>query len=357
MRQKLNNLLIPMCGKSSRFPNTRPKWMLTHPMSGDLMCVESIKGIRNINYFDKIYFVLLSEHESKYKITNGLKESFKNIAVNHDKLEIIYLDNDTQSQSETVYHAICKNKIEGFLLIKDSDGYFESDIEFGCNSIYYSDINSIGNINAGSKSYLKMDKNENVSNIVEKKVISGNFCVGGYGFKSTDDFCKYYDTISGINGECYISNVIFEMLLNCESFKGVETQGFLDWGTIDEWRKYCKTFCTFFVDIDGTLITNTSEYVFPYTGDGSPLQKNIDCLNNIYEKGRCRIILTTSRNDRLKDITISELYKYGIKYDDIIMNLPHGQRILVNDFSNTNTFPTAVSINLERDSDCLERYI
>ena len=25
------NLIIPMAGKSSRFPNMRPKWMLTHP--------------------------------------------------------------------------------------------------------------------------------------------------------------------------------------------------------------------------------------------------------------------------------------------------------------------------------------
>lgn len=51
----MKNLIIPMGGKSSRFPNLRPKWMLTHPMSGDLMCVESIKGL-NLYFFDKIYF-------------------------------------------------------------------------------------------------------------------------------------------------------------------------------------------------------------------------------------------------------------------------------------------------------------
>ena len=41
----MKSLIIPMAGQSSRFPDTRPKWMLTHPMSGDLMCVESLKGI------------------------------------------------------------------------------------------------------------------------------------------------------------------------------------------------------------------------------------------------------------------------------------------------------------------------
>ena len=32
------------------------------------------------------------------------------------------------------------------------------------------------------------------------------------------------------------------------------------------------------------------------------------------------------------------------------MNLPHGRRILVNDFSNTNPYPSALAINIERNS-------
>ena len=54
----MKSLLIPIAGKSTRFPNTRPKWMLTHPKSGYFMGIESIRGI-NLDFFDKIYFTFL----------------------------------------------------------------------------------------------------------------------------------------------------------------------------------------------------------------------------------------------------------------------------------------------------------
>ena len=42
----MRSLVIPMAGKSSRFPNMRPKWMLTHPMSNRFMAIESILGLK-----------------------------------------------------------------------------------------------------------------------------------------------------------------------------------------------------------------------------------------------------------------------------------------------------------------------
>jgi hypothetical protein len=35
---------------------------------------------------------------------------------------------------------------------------------------------------------------------------------------------------------------------------------------------------------------------------------------------------------------------------DIITELPHGKRILINDFSNTNPYPSATAVNVVRDS-------
>ena len=48
----MKNLLIPAAGKSSRFPNMRPKWMLTHP-NGNMMFVESISGL-DLSEFENI---------------------------------------------------------------------------------------------------------------------------------------------------------------------------------------------------------------------------------------------------------------------------------------------------------------
>ena len=66
------NLLIPMAGTSSRFPNMRPKWMLTHP-SGRFIIIEAIKSLP-LQDFDNIYLIMLQEHEDKFVFSRGLKE-------------------------------------------------------------------------------------------------------------------------------------------------------------------------------------------------------------------------------------------------------------------------------------------
>ena len=38
------NLIVPIAGASSRFPDMKPKWMLTHPR-GNMMVVEAVKGL------------------------------------------------------------------------------------------------------------------------------------------------------------------------------------------------------------------------------------------------------------------------------------------------------------------------
>ena len=351
----MKSLIIPMGGKSSRFPNTRPKWMLTHPMSGDLMCIESIKGI-NLEFFDKIYFTFLKEHEDVYKISNGLTKSLKKLNI-FEKCELVILKNQTSSQSETVYNTIKNKNISGFILIKDSDNFFNVDISEEINQICFFDLNNIDNINARSKSYLLMDSNKIVTNIVEKKVISPYFSVGGYSFKSAIDFCKVYEKMSDYSGECFISNIIFEMILEGNIFSGKETSDFIDWGTLYDWRLYCKKFSTIFVDLDGTLITNTSHLIPPYIGEGKPLDENIDKLRSLHNDGFCKIIITTSRPEEFRTETIDELKKYDIKYDTLIMGLPHCQRILINDFANSNPYPSAISINIDRNTNTLKNYI
>jgi hypothetical protein len=342
-----------MCGKSSRFPNTRPKWMLTHPYSGNLMCVESILGL-NLDFFDKIYFTILEKHENQYSIVEGLKRNLIDLNIS-EKSNITILERETNSQSETVYLTVKKNNIDGFIFIKDSDGFFEVTIDSIENQICFSDINKIQKVNS-NKSYLKIDKNGYVSNIIEKKVISSFFSVGGYSFKSAGKFCEVFEKIKNYEGECFVSNVIYEILLDGDMFKSLETNNFIDWGTFSDWMDYCKDFSTLFIDIDGTLISNTSQYVFPYIGNGSPLINNIEKINELFKTGKSKIILTTSRREKFRNQTILELKEHNINYHELIMNLPHSKRILINDFSNTNIYPSAVAINIERNSDNLKNY-
>jgi hypothetical protein len=347
-----------MGGKSSRFPGMRPKWMLTHPLTGNLMCVESIRGI-NLDFFDQIYFVFLKEHEDLYNASGAIKKSIKNtisMGTVLDRINTVVLDMPTNSQAETVYRAIQKTGINGFIYIKDSDGYFKCNLDSEENQVTYFDLNNIDEINARSKSYIELDSNGVIINMVEKKVISSSFCVGGYGFNSSTEFCNYYNRIKRLPGECYISNVIFEMILEGEKFKGIESSNFLDWGTIKSWDNFKSKLYTIFSDLDGTLITNTSHLIPPYIGEGDPLINNIEVLLRIKREGGF-VIITTSRPEEYRELTIREMNKHNIPHDMLIMGLPHSQRILINDFAKSNPYPSCSSINIPRDSDSINQYL
>ena len=72
----MKTLIIPCAGKSSRFPNMKPKWMLTHP-DGKLMIEKAIDGI-NTNLFNQIIITILQEHIEKYELSvPSLKEQLK----------------------------------------------------------------------------------------------------------------------------------------------------------------------------------------------------------------------------------------------------------------------------------------
>lgn len=351
----MRNLIVPMAGKSSRFPNMRLKWMLTHPMTNRFMCVESILGL-NIDFFDKIYFVCLEEHEEKYSFSKSLNKQIGDLGLKN-KTEIVYFKNQTKSQSETVYNLLKEFEINGFIFIKDSDSYYECEVKNEENQVVFFDLNDIDDINARTKSYIQFDINGLITNIVEKKVISSTFSVGGYAFSSAEEFCNTYEKFQTFSDECYISHIIFDMILSGSLFYGLRSSNFKDWGTIESWNKYKNDYKCFFIDIDGTLVENSSVHFPPYIGDGKPLQKNIDLIQRLYKSGKVKIILTTSRPEEVRSVTIEEMDRNGILYDQLIMGLPHCKRILINDFANTNQYPSCEVINILRNSDNLSDFI
>ena len=119
------NLIIPVAGKSSRYPGTRPKWLLTHP-SGRLMIVESISGL-DLGIFEKIFVITLQEHEDQYSFSSGVRRCFLDAfgKDTYKKLDIIFLDSETKNQPDTIFQAIEKRKIQGPIFIKDSDNFFK----------------------------------------------------------------------------------------------------------------------------------------------------------------------------------------------------------------------------------------
>ena len=350
----MRSLIVPMAGRSTRFPNMRPKWMLSHPMSHRMMVTEAISGL-NLDFFDNIYFICLQEHEDKYSFMKGFIAELDDAGL-RAKSNVVLLPEQTDSQSETVYTFLSGYELDGFIFIKDSDGFYRCDVEER-NQVAYFDLNDMDDINARTKSYVDLDVNDVVTNIVEKKVISSTFSSGGYGFADAKEFCKTFEKLQDMDGECYISHIIFEMMLSGSTFYGTKTTDFKDWGTLDAWNKYKSQYKCLFVDIDGTLITNSSHHFPPYTGSGEPIEDNIDLLAELHEQGKAKIILTTSRPERLRQLTIQELQTKGIPFDELVMGLPHCQRIVINDFARSNPYPSCSAINIPRNENNLTEFL
>ena len=318
------------------------------------MVVESLSGL-NLDFFDIIYFVVLQEHEDQYQFTKGMARELKELGI-LDKSKFAYLQEPTSSQSETVYQVLSGDEVKGFVFVKDSDNYYECDIQKG-NQVAYFDLNLQDDINARNKSYIELDVNDIITNIAEKDVISSTFSCGGYGFEDAQEFCKSYEKLADMEGECYISNVIYDMMLTGSKFTGQMVQNYKDWGTLEVWNKYKQQYKTLFVDIDGTLVTNSSIQFPPYVGSGEPLTLNIQYLREQYEEGKLYIILTTSRPEFLREVTVNEMKKHNMPYDQLVMGLPHCKRVVVNDFAKSNTYPSCDAINIPRNNDNLSDYL
>jgi dTDP-glucose pyrophosphorylase len=341
-------LVLPVCGKSSRFPNLRPKWLLTHA-TGKSMLQESISGL-DLTGVDRIVAIALKEHEEQYGFSSGIIRD-----INDERFEFCFLDTPTDNQPQTIAEGIKKADIKGAFVCKDSDNYFQSKLSTG-NYVGAIDLRQVGHINAGNKSYITMSATGSVNNIVEKDVISNHFCCGLYGFESAKQYLKYYDKISS-NRDIYVSHVIHSMLLDGMHFSVQKGRDFIDWGTLEDWNKYRDQFMTIFCDIDGVIVETSSSYMKPYLGTTDGIEDNIKVINELYNAPRAMVIMTTARPESSRELTEQQLERVGLKYDKLIMGLPHAKRIVINDFAASNIYPSCSAINLHRDTEKLREFI
>ena len=86
-----------------------------------------------------------------------------------------------------------------------------------------------------------------------------------------------------------------------------------------------------------------------------PITSNIEVLFNYFKSG-AQIIITTSRCESEKDYIIKFLKKNNIQVKDVICDCFHSPRVIINDFAETNPYPSCSAINLPRNGD-LKNYI
>lgn len=342
------NLVLPVAGQSSRYPGVRPKWMLTHP-NGNLMLAESFRGL-DLTRIESVCVIGLQRHQDEYDVAGMLARQFAKLGLG-SKLRLALIES-SESQPDTVCQGIEALGITGPILVKDSDNQFRYDPEPD-NSVCCMRLGDAGVVDATNKSYVMVSDTGSVVNIVEKRVVSDTFCVGGYSFADAAEVVSTFKKLRGTEG-LYLSHVIYKMLLDGAHFLAKPVTEFLDWGTLEDWQAYRSRFATLFVDLDGTLVQSSSQYFPPHWGETEALARNVQTINRLYESGYAEIIVTTTRSDEAEATTRAQLERIGLKYHRILFGLLHGRRIVINDYAASNPYRACDAINLARDSDDLE---
>ena len=104
---------------------------------------------------------------------------------------------------------------------------------------------------------------------------------------------------------------------------------------------------TIICDIDGVLLKHRNQGLSSQLYS-EPLDGTIKKINE-WDASGYNIILITRRRESLREKTEEQLSMYGIFYDQLIMGVGGGDRIVINDRKPNSNRNTAYSINLERN--------
>ncbi|MCC6993609.1 MAG: hypothetical protein IT370_03165 [Deltaproteobacteria bacterium] len=334
-------VIVPCCGRSSRYPNQPPKWMLPahdgRPMIA--LAVSALAARR-----EDLIVTILREHEERYQVTAGLAAAFG------APLQVAILDQPTRSQAETVARTIEVLSLREPFLVKDSDNVFALDpLEHDTNYVCVDSLNNFDSINPRNKSYLQVDHKDVVTNIREKVVISDLFSVGGYAFLSPEQFMDYFKRLTSSSAEwsreIYISDVIGAMLLDGIPFRARRISGYQDWGTIVEWRRALLARKAYFALIDGLLFERGSLHFAPRFEDARPNPGAVEAVQNLAKAGHTLIYLSI-RPQELAAVTEKQLADAGLPAGKVVYGCPTAAFTLVTAPHPTMPFETSHALEL-----------
>jgi len=342
----MNNLVIPAAGRSTRYPNMRPKWLLTHP-DGKLMIEKVLDGF-DLSLYEKIVITVLREHCEKHDADVILKQIYG------DEISICILDEQTKDPVETVVRTIEKEELRGYVTIKDSDCFvlcdFPLDREYICGLTIREDSDAIQMQN---KSFINKNCENMVIDIVEKRVVSDIICVGVFCLQ-VEALVETYNKIRSSvvykhNSEMYLSHVISYLLMNNSAIHYVEVDSYADWGTLSDWNAEREKHKTYIFDIDGVVLKNVGRWGNKnWENTFEPIEDNISVLKSLSDQGAQIIFMTCRSEEHLKGFKRYLLEK-NIKYHQIITNCFHAQRVIINDFAPTNPFPSCAAVSIRRN--------
>lgn len=340
MSKKLS-LIFPMAGAGSRFGYAF-KPFLEVGDKGNFIELAFKPFIKHLEKIDKVIFIFLSEQEEKYDVSNNLKKIFKGI-----DYEICLLKKMTSGPAETIRLALKQKKIIGRVIICDCDHtlnvdqFFQEIDNYDCVLPVW----SLKNEKIKSWSIVSVNENSQVTGIAEKKIppsigqfygVIGCYYLKNSGFLVNQEYRNISDCIKDL----------IKSKLNIKAVKINEASFFGDPNYLKKTINKLSSAGTIFCDLDGTLIEH----------EDSPSNFGIKILRGVYKTLKAwkdknyYIVLTTARNSINKKYLESQLAKNNIIYDELLMDLSSGTRIIINDRKPSNILvPSAVAYEVERN--------
>lgn len=219
------NLIIPAAADKPDYRRSLP-YIFRIGDDGYMLCLKSIMGL-NLTDFDNIYITILRKHAELFDVDSMLSLQLRRLGL--ENAHIVILDNPTNTQAETIAKTIEMMDVSGSIFIKDADSFFKAVIS-PANGVAVYPLEKMDIVDPRNKSYVAVDDMQHITNIIEKRVVSNLFNVGGYCFENVEDFIMMYDSVKDL-GKIYLSHIIYDMLLSGFTFRPIQVKHYTDWGT------------------------------------------------------------------------------------------------------------------------------
>lgn len=249
----MRTLIIPCGGR--KLIDGKPLYLNRHP-NGKLLIEWCMAGIHPED-FDRILAVLLQEDVAEFAADRHILEELGE----RYPIEIVVLPAPTSGPADTVHYAITEANVSGAVVIKDVDNYVQVPGDQICHGNFVAglDLNQwerdIHNLR--NKSFLILNEQGNLLDVIEKQFKSDVICLGLYGFKRAEDFLRAYQKLNDPSypiSRLYLSHVISYLIgYSGKVFRYVAATEFENWSDKRHWNMMQQDYGLYFIDLDQEL--------------------------------------------------------------------------------------------------------
>ena len=306
----MSTLIVPCVGR--KLINGIPRYLNRHP-NGKLLLERSIEGVY-AGCYQRVLVVLLKDDVERFHADEVIRRELKRYPI-----ELVALEEMTSGPAETVYRAICAAAVTGAVVIKDADNYLKTRETPQGNFVAGLDLNTWDRDvhNLREKSFLIVNEQGNLLDIIEKQVRSDVICLGLYGFRKAEDFIMAYRQLNDGTypiTKLYVSHIISYLIgYSGRVFRYAPSGEYESWGDERHWKDLQRDHALFFVDLDHV------------TEDGALSAERIEKLRSLRNRGATFIGFTVADEERMRP-ALQQLREAGVELLRVIPNCPYSER-------------------------------